>query len=103
MVHVLILLSLQTGQLHHTFSGHFEEVTGLLLVGSTVVSVSIDATIRQWSLKLDDLQAAIAEAEEEKAGTKKGVEEEVEPANKASLLTEDEERELAGLMDDSVS
>ncbi len=66
------------------------------------MSVSIDATIRQWSLKPDDLQAAIVAAEEEKAGTRKEEVVEIEPANKASLLTEDEEKELAELMDDSV-
>ncbi|KAL1955783.1 hypothetical protein VTO42DRAFT_8103 [Malbranchea cinnamomea] len=52
-----------TGELYHTFTGHFEEVTGLLLLGSKVVSVSIDATIRQWSLDPQDLQRAKAEAE----------------------------------------
>jgi hypothetical protein len=34
---------------------HFEEVTGLALVGSTIASVGIDATIRQWSLRPDEL------------------------------------------------
>ncbi|KAI9716901.1 MAG: hypothetical protein M1812_005050 [Candelaria pacifica] len=88
-----------TGDLHHIFSGHFEEVTGLLLVGSMVVSVSIDATIRQWSLKPDDLQAAKLAAQEEFDGVET---EEVKPANnKTSQLTEDEERELAQLMDDT--
>ncbi|PYH99047.1 WD40 repeat-like protein [Aspergillus ellipticus CBS 707.79] len=81
-----------TGQLHHTFSGHYEEVTGLVLLGSTVVSVGIDATIRQWSLKPSDLEIAIAKA---KATT---TEDEEEPANPESMLTEEEERELAELM-----
>ncbi|KAJ5332504.1 hypothetical protein MYU51_019087 [Penicillium brevicompactum] len=84
-----------TGALHHTFSGHFEEVTGLVLVGSTVVSVGIDATIRQWSLRPDELQQAVdlakksAEEEEEK-----------EAPNAESLLTAEEEAELAELMGD---
>ncbi|PWY80557.1 WD40 repeat-like protein [Aspergillus heteromorphus CBS 117.55] len=81
-----------TGKLHHTFSGHFEEVTGLVLQGSTVVSVGIDATIRQWSLKPDDLESAIAKA---KATT---TEEEEEQPNSGSMLTEEEERALAELM-----
>lgn len=81
--------------MHHTFSGHFEEVTGLVLVGSTVVSVGIDATIRQWSLRPDELQQAVdlakksAEEEEEK-----------EAPNAESLLTAEEEAELAELMGD---
>lgn len=67
----------------------------LLLLGSTVVSVGIDATLRRWSLRSDDLKKAKFEAQEVQAGKK--IEE--EPA-KESLLTEEEERELAALMDD---
>ncbi|KAI9792756.1 MAG: hypothetical protein M1835_007667 [Candelina submexicana] len=90
-----------TGKLHHTFSGHFEEVTGLVLIEQTLVSVSIDATIRQWSLKPGDLQAAKLAAEEEGKKDVEIDEEEIGAAGKPSLLTEDEERELAELMDDS--
>jgi len=89
--------ALKTGTLHHTFSGHYEEVTGLLLVGQTVVSVCIDATIRKWSLKPEDLRKAIAEAEE----ARKGIVEEKREPTKPSLMTAEEERELADLMDDS--
>ncbi|KAJ9666063.1 hypothetical protein H2201_003741 [Coniosporium apollinis] len=84
-----------TEKLWHTFSGHFEEVTGLLLVGKLLVSVSIDATVRKWSLGPQDLQAAKLEAEKAQEGE---VEEE-EP--KESVLTAEEEAELAELMDDS--
>ncbi|KAE8350514.1 WD40-repeat-containing domain protein [Aspergillus coremiiformis] len=83
-----------TGQLHHTFSGHYEEVTGLVLLGSTVVSVSIDATIRRWSLKLEDLQIAIERAKGTSAN------DEQQP-NAESMLTEEEERELAELLEES--
>ncbi|KAL5342353.1 WD40-repeat-containing domain protein [Aspergillus crustosus] len=79
-----------TGQLYHTFSGHFEEVTGLVLLGLTLVSISIDATIRQWSLKPEDLRNAVAQA------TKPPTEE--QPTNPNSTLTEEEERELAELL-----
>ncbi|OQD90054.1 hypothetical protein PENANT_c002G08461 [Penicillium antarcticum] len=84
--------SRSTGELYHTFSGHFEEVTGLVLVGSTVVSVSIDATIRQWSLRPDELHRAVELAR------KPVVDKEESKAE--SMLTEEEERELAELMDD---
>jgi hypothetical protein len=77
--------------LHHTFSGHYEEVTGLLLIGSLLISVSIDATVRQWSLKPADLKTAVEEAR------KKPAPEESQPKPE-SMLTEEEERELAELM-----
>lgn len=89
-------MALKTGALHHTFSGHYEEVTGLLLLGQTVVSVSIDATIRKWSLKAEDLRQAIEEAKEAREGV---VDEKKEPT-KPSLMTAEEERELAELMDE---
>ncbi|KAL4964501.1 WD40 repeat domain-containing protein [Aspergillus stella-maris] len=79
-----------TGQLYHTFSGHYEEVTGLTLIGSTLVSVSIDATVRKWSLKPDDLRNAVAQAIKPPA--------EEDSAKPESMLTEEEERELAELM-----
>ncbi|PSN60318.1 WD domain-containing protein [Corynespora cassiicola Philippines] len=87
-----------SGKLHHVFTGHFEEVTGLVLLPSQkVVSVSIDATVRQWSLKATDLAQAIKEAEDEKQGKEK----EKEPENKGSIMTAEEEAELAELMGDS--
>ncbi|KAI9727022.1 MAG: hypothetical protein M1834_008548 [Cirrosporium novae-zelandiae] len=85
-----------TGKLHHIFTGHFEEVTGLALLGQTVVSVSIDGTVRAWSLKADDLAKAIEEADK----AKKGVLEEEEEKKPESMLTAEEEAELAALMDD---
>lgn len=62
-----------------------------MLIGSTVVSVGIDATIRQWSLKPDELQSAVEKA-------KKTTSDEEEKPNPESMLTEEEERELAELM-----
>ncbi|KAK8158444.1 WD40-repeat-containing domain protein [Phyllosticta citribraziliensis] len=86
-----------SGKLHHTFAGHYEEVTGLLLLsGQRLVSVSIDGTIRQWSLKAQDLKSAIEEAERLKQGESK----EIEDEKKEIELDEDEERELAELMED---
>jgi F0F1-type ATP synthase epsilon subunit len=65
-------------------------VTGLVLIGSTVVSVSIDATIRQWSVRPADVQQAKEEAQKTKTQEEQPKEE--------SMLTEEEERELAELM-----
>jgi WD40 repeat protein len=85
-----------TGKLHHVFSGHFEEVTGLVLLpGQKVVSVSIDGTVRQWSLKAADLKKAVQEAEDESLGKEK------EEPKKENVMTAEEEAELAELMGDS--
>jgi len=87
-----------SGKLHHVFSGHFEEVTGLVLLpGQRLVSVSIDATVRQWSLKAHELAEAVKEAEDEQQGKIK----EKEPEEKGSLMTVEEEAELAELLEDS--
>jgi WD40 repeat protein len=87
-----------TGELHHIYSGHYEEVTGVLVLpGVKAVSVSIDGTVRQWSLRPQDLEKAREEV-------KKGIEdlgEEKKPKEKKSLMTAEEEAELAELMDDS--
>lgn len=66
-----------------------------MLVGSTIVSVGIDATIRQWSLRPDELQQAVDLAK--KPAEEEGKEEE-KPAE--SMLTAEEEAELAELMGD---
>lgn len=79
----------------HTFSGHFEEVTGLLLLDRKVISISIDATVRRWSLQREDIEQARQEAEAEKAGKSKP-----EEVTNTPNLTEEEERELAELMDE---
>ncbi|CAA9963935.1 WD repeat protein [Pyrenophora teres f. maculata] len=86
-----------SGKLHHTFSGHFEEVTGLLLLGQLIVSVSIDSTVRQWSLKPQELAKAVQEAEDERLGKEK----DKEPEQTDGLMTAEEEAELAELLEDS--
>ena len=83
-----------SGMLHHTFSGHFEEITGMLLTGQMAVTVSIDATIRQWSLKAEDLSSAVRRADK----VKNGAEKEDKVAQKKQIITDDEERALAELM-----
>lgn len=73
-------------------------MTGLLLLpGQRLISVSIDATVRQWSLKAQELAKAIKEAEEEQLGKIK----EKAPEKKEGMLTAEEEAELAELMEDS--
>jgi len=86
-----------TGKLRHVYEGHYEEVTGLVVLEGEkkVVSVSIDGTIRTWDFGKPQLEKAIREKEEKAKGMVK--EEKTQP--KKSLLTEEEEAELAELMD----
>ncbi|KAH0147461.1 hypothetical protein KCU82_g13913, partial [Aureobasidium melanogenum] len=63
---------------------------------SRVVSVSIDGTLRVWSLD----PAEIKKAKEEYERQQNGIEVEEEPeVKKESMLTAEEEAELADLMD----
>ncbi|KAK4550610.1 hypothetical protein LTR36_000189 [Oleoguttula mirabilis] len=90
---------ISSGDLVCTYSGHFEEVTGLALVGGgrKVVSVSIDATVRQWSLEKQEMARYLEELKREEDGD--DVEEMVEKSE-GGMLTAEEEAELAELMDD---
>ncbi|KAG0640389.1 WD40-repeat-containing domain protein [Tuber brumale] len=89
---------INTGELYHIYDGHIEEVTGLAIVGNgeMVASISIDNTVRTWSLRPVDLTKAV----EEKRLQEQGIEEEPVQERKEGFLTEEEERELAELMDD---
>lgn len=86
-----------TGKLWHVYNGHYQEVTGLIVLEGEkkVVSVSIDGTIRTWGLGKADLDKARAELEEKLKGITKV--EKTQP--KKGLLTAEEEAELAELMD----
>lgn len=91
-----------SGELACVFSGHFNEVTGLALMppaqgtrANRVVSVSIDGTLRTWSLDPSEIKKVREEAELRQ----KGLEVEEEPEQKESMLTAEEEAELAELMD----
>jgi WD40 repeat protein len=84
-----------TGKLQHVYEGHYEEVTGLVVVrGEQVASISIDGTVRTWGVSRSELAKAIKEKEERAKGTVK--EEKVEV--KKSVMTAEEEAELAELM-----
>lgn len=86
-----------TGKLWHIYDGHYEEVTGLVLrnSGKSVVSVSIDGTVRTWGLE----KAVLNKAIEERMDRIKGVVKEEKAKPKKGLLTAEEEAELAELMD----
>ncbi|KAF2397278.1 WD40 repeat-like protein [Trichodelitschia bisporula] len=78
-----------TGKCVAELEGHWEEVTGLALVGKGVVSVGIDGTVRWWPLDRTELERLARRPEEEEGGKSKVV------------LTAEEEAELAELLDDS--
>ena len=87
-----------SGKLMFTYTGHYDEITGLaLLRENLVVSVSIDGTLRKWSLKAEDIKRAKQEKEDEVKGIDK---EKGSLEDQGGLVTEDEERELAELMED---
>jgi WD40 repeat protein len=85
-----------TGKLWHVYEGHYEEITGLVVLEGEkkVVSVSIDGTVRIWGLTKDDL----AKAQKEKDDAANGVLKEEKVRPKTGLLTAEEEAELADLM-----
>ncbi|KAG0174696.1 hypothetical protein DFQ28_007577 [Apophysomyces sp. BC1034] len=84
-----------SGKLECTIEGHFDEIGCLDVYGSTVYSASLDCSLRRWTITGSALKEY---AEEAKKPKKKKEEEEEKPA---TGLTEEEERELAELMDDS--
>ncbi|TKX19567.1 WD domain-containing protein 34 [Elsinoe australis] len=82
-----------SGKLLCIYSGHYDEVTGLALVdgGKRLISTSLDGTLRQWSLDMQDMQKAMEERNQ--------AEEPAEDDKKEGMMTADEEAELAELMD----
>ncbi|KAI1275872.1 WD40-repeat-containing domain protein [Xylaria sp. FL0933] len=87
-----------SGKLYCTLEGHYDEVTDLVVLagGDSVASVSIDGTVRKWSLHKNELDKVIKEQEEKANGTQK--EDTAEPSE--SLMTKEEEAELAAMMED---
>ncbi|KHN99223.1 WD40 repeat-like-containing domain protein [Metarhizium album ARSEF 1941] len=90
-----------TGKLYCSLEGHFEEITDLVLLrgaqGSPekICSVSIDRTIRTWPLQKTDLDDVVRRIEEAKKPSTDGADTGAE-----TLVTAEEEAELAELMDD---
>lgn len=68
------------------YEGHFDEITKLAVVGTNIISSSLDGTIRTWDTREAPKKLEIPKA----VDTKKDV----------TALTEEEERELAELMSD---
>ncbi|KAI0124929.1 WD40-repeat-containing domain protein [Xylariales sp. AK1849] len=91
-----------SGKKYCTLEGHFDEITDLIILkahteaGDRLVSVSLDGTIRTWSLDLKDLDQVI----QEQLDRAQGIEKETTDEVTESLVTADEEAELAALMEE---
>jgi WD40 repeat protein len=68
------------------YEGHYDEITKLVVVGTNIISSSLDGTIRTWDTHKPPKPLELQNKEE--------------PPKEAGLLTEEEERELAELMSD---
>jgi WD40 repeat protein len=68
------------------YEGHFDDITKLEVIGNTLISASLDGTIRIWKTNEPPPKLEMAKKEE--------------PKKEEGLLTEEEERELAELMSD---
>lgn len=83
-----------TGQLQHVYDGHYEEVTGLLMLpDKRALSVSIDGTVRTWELSTSAFEKATKDKEDESNRSSKET-----TTKEGSVLTAEEEAELAELM-----
>ncbi|KAJ3099284.1 hypothetical protein HDU97_003302 [Phlyctochytrium planicorne] len=84
-----------SGDLLNVIEGHFGEISCMEAVGSKLWTGSLDGTIRQWDLKdiaqYKFIPPTVEEIEEQET---------LANATGSKMMTEDEERELAELMDD---
>lgn len=90
----------ETGELHHSYSGHYDEILGVVVLGQMAVTVGLDGTIRRWSLKGGDLEEAIRKKRVEEERGADVEEEQILDEHGPNLMTEDEMRELTELLDD---
>ncbi|KAF9374584.1 hypothetical protein CPB97_012014 [Podila verticillata] len=99
--------SIGTGKLVKEIKGHFDEVSSMVVIGSTLFSGSLDGTIRRWSLKEKDLTSLPKDKANSHASNQEPATESASYApaqekheeKKPGMMTEEEERELAELMD----
>ncbi|KAL8819410.1 MAG: hypothetical protein Q9223_002146 [Gallowayella weberi] len=94
-----------SGDLIHTFEGHYEEVSGLVMLWQRCASVSIDGTIRVWDLKPEELKKARMQKEKDIQSVDVGDNNNARSSpqderGELRALTEEEERELDAMMQD---
>ncbi|KAG0010476.1 hypothetical protein BGZ81_002740 [Podila clonocystis] len=101
--------SISTGKMINEIKGHFDEVSSMIVIGSTLFSGSLDGTVRRWSLKEKDLAASSPkdvanlaasnqEPAAESASASVQLSHEKHKEGKPGMMTEEEERELSELM-----
>ncbi|KAI1655777.1 WD40 repeat-like protein [Daldinia decipiens] len=85
-----------SGKLYSILEGHYDEVTDLVVLnaGKRIVSVSIDGTVRTWSLCQAELDKINKDRED------KGLKHETPEEPKKGVMTAEEEAELLELMED---
>ncbi|KAI1649623.1 WD40 repeat-like protein [Daldinia loculata] len=85
-----------SGKLYSILEGHYDEVTDLVVLnaGKRIVSVSIDGTVRTWSLGQAELDKINKDRED------KGLKNETPEEPKKGVMTAEEEAELLELMED---
>lgn len=93
-----------TGEQWGTWEGHWDEVMGVVCLQGRLVSAGIDGTVRIWGMgevemerirgRVGDGREGVWEEEED------GEEEDKGKEGKKVGMTEEEERELAELMDE---
>ncbi|KAL8992678.1 MAG: hypothetical protein Q9169_006918 [Polycauliona sp. 2 TL-2023] len=92
-----------SGDLIKTFDGHYEEVSGMVMLHQRCVSVGIDGTIRVWSLTPKELGKVSSQNNtgSEKLEAGDGVSN-IAPIEQGEQggLTEEEEKELDELLDE---
>ena len=66
------------------YEGHFDEITKLEIVGTNIISASLDGSIRVWNTREPPPKLELQKKEE--------------PKKDSNALNEEEERELAELM-----
>ncbi|KAK6077995.1 WD repeat-containing protein [Seiridium cupressi] len=91
-----------SGKLYCTLEGHYDEVTDLVVLRhhtgtiEKIASVSLDGTVRTWSLDKKELD----KINQEKLDKANGVEKEIPAEKEEGLMTAEEEAELAALLDE---
>ncbi|CCG80545.1 WD repeat protein [Taphrina deformans PYCC 5710] len=88
------IFDIGSGKLLCTLQGHFSEVSSLVTTGNTLISVSLDATLRKWNLTPAGLQTHVKEQEAWTPAKEEKKEED------GAGLTAEEAAELEELMSD---
>ncbi|BFZ55504.1 hypothetical protein PYCC9005_002545 [Savitreella phatthalungensis] len=85
-----------TGQLREELQGHYDAVSGVAAHGHTLVSVSLDGTLRLW----DVTPSGLARHDEEQRKFRQQLDTPSTPTTAQPVLDDDELAELEALMED---